>query len=71
MRWGWKIPAFWIIGSLCILFGSMIAGSLQRGLGVSESSFVIGLLSALLLFMIGGMFWIVVAVAVKKKAEIS
>lgn len=71
MRWGWKIPAFWIIGSVCILFGSMIAGSLQRSLGVSESSFLIALLTALLLFMIGGMLWIVVSVAVKKKSEAS
>jgi|YelNatPaOPRAMG01_1025707.scaffolds.fasta_scaffold05477_6 hypothetical protein len=69
MGWGWKIPAFWVIGSICILFGSMIAGSLQRSLGVSESSFVIGLLTALLLFMLGGIFWITVSVAVKKKAE--
>jgi hypothetical protein len=68
MRWGWKIPFFWVVGSVCILFGSMVAGSLQRGLGVSESSFFIGLLTALILFLIGGMLWIVVAVAVKSRS---
>lgn len=68
MKWGWKIPFFWIIGSVCVLAGSMIAGSLQRGLGVSDSSFYIGLLTALILFLLGGMFWIAVAVAVRSKS---
>ncbi len=69
MGWGWKAPAFWLIGSVCMLFGAMIAGSLQRSLGVSESSFLIGMLTALLLFMLGGIFWITVSVAIKKKVE--
>jgi hypothetical protein len=67
MRWGWKIPLFWLLGGLCMLLGSMVAGSLQRSLGVAESDFLIGLVSALILFLVGGMLWIAVAVAAKSR----
>ena len=62
----WKIVTFWVIGSFCILMASMISGHLERGLGVSDISFGLALLVAFVLFMVGGLIWISVSIAVKE-----
>jgi uncharacterized membrane protein len=63
-KWGWKIPAFWLLGAITLLLGSMTASSLQNAQG---SNAAITVLISLILFLIGGMFWISVATAVKNK----
>lgn len=65
----WKIVTFWVLGSVCILFGSMIAGHLERGLGVSDLGFTLALLIAFVLFLVAGLLWISVAIAVKEVSE--
>ncbi|MEM5882728.1 MAG: hypothetical protein QXQ77_00605 [Candidatus Aenigmatarchaeota archaeon] len=65
----WKIVTFWVLGAICILFASMIAGHLEKGLGVSDMSFSLALLVAFILFLVGGLLWISVAVAVKEIEE--
>ena len=63
-KWGWKIPTFWLLGAIALLLGSMTAGSLQNSQG---SDAAITALISLILFLIGGMFWISVSAAVKNK----
>ena len=65
----WKIVTFWVLGSICILFASMIAGHLEKGLGVSDLGFTLALLISFVLFLVGGLLWISVAVAVKEISE--
>jgi len=53
---------FWVIGAVCILFGAMFAGSTAAAWSNSTSS-IIGTALAFFLILIGGMFWITVAIA--------
>jgi len=60
-----KIPAFWFLGALCILFASMIAGNVS----IDSANFLIAVLLALVLILLGGLLWISVAIAVKHVRE--
>ena len=60
----------WILGSLLLLLASMIAGNIQPGLGVTEPGLALGLLVAFVLFLVAGVLWISIAVAVKKSHEV-
>ncbi len=54
---------FWIIGSLCVFFGALIAGSVEpTTLGATAESVVLAYIISFILILIGGMFWITVAV---------
>ncbi len=57
----------WLLGGFCILFGSIIAGHLEGGLGVSSVGYAFAFLIALMLILIGGLFWVCLAVAAKKE----
>ena len=61
----WKTVLLWILGSISIFIGSMIAGRLDFGLGVNEPGFVLALVISLMFFLMGGLLWISVALAVK------
>lgn len=63
-KWGWKIPTFWVLGSICLLVGSMTATTIQNYDGMDA---VIRALVSLMAFLIGGMCWISVSIAVKNK----
>ena len=55
---------FWVLGSICILFGAMFAGATAAGwTETSVLSTAIGGFLAFFLILIGGMFWITVAIA--------
>ena len=69
MKRNWKIVAFWILGTFCILFASMISGKLERGLGVDETGFYLALLISFVLFLLGGLLWIAVAIAARTVSE--
>ncbi len=59
---------FWVVGSLCIFFGSLIAGSVEpSALGASTESVVIAYIIAFILILVGGMFWISVSVAIQEE----
>jgi len=58
-----------LLGALFMVFGSMIAGRVERGLGVSDASFYIALFFAFIFFLIGGFFWILVAVITRAELE--
>lgn len=57
---------FWVLGAICVLFGSMISGRVEKTLGVSDIGYSLALLIAFILFLLGGLLWISVAVAVKE-----
>ena len=61
----WKMVFFWVLGTICILFGSMIAGHLEKTLGVDDLSYALALLIAFVLILLGGLLWISVAIAVR------
>jgi hypothetical protein len=61
-----KMVLFWIIGSLSILIGSMIAGNVEKSLGTDDTSIGAAIFIAFILIMLGGLLWITVAVAAKK-----
>jgi cation transporter-like permease len=65
----WKIVFLWVIGSICLLIGSMIAGQLQRTLGTDDIGFLIALLLSLMFFLVAGLFWIAVVLAFKEVRE--
>lgn len=69
MRRSWKIAAFWIVGALAIFIGSMIAGRLEVTLGTSDLGLLVAALVAFVLFLLGGLLWISVALAVKETNE--
>ena len=62
----WKIVGFWLMGSILIFFGSMIAGKIERGLGVTQEAFLFAFFFSLILIMVGGLFWILVSIAIRK-----
>ncbi|MFB6088667.1 MAG: hypothetical protein ABEK36_02695 [Candidatus Aenigmatarchaeota archaeon] len=54
--------AFWILGALCILFGSMIGSQASPDVvGATDVSYVIALIVAFILVLVGGLLWISVA----------
>jgi len=61
-----KMVLFWIIGSLSILIGAMIAGNVEKSLGTDDMSFTAAVFIAFILILLGGLLWITVAVAAKK-----
>lgn len=65
----WKAVILWVVGSLLILFGSMIAGKLEMEVGVTWSSFLFALSIALILIMVGGLLWISIALYFARRRE--
>lgn len=61
----WKMVLFWVLGAVCIMFGSMVAGRLEGGVGVTGISYTFAFAVAFILFLLGGLLWISVAVAMK------
>ena len=61
----WKTAILWIFGSISIFLGSMIAGRLDLSPGVNEMGFILALVISIMLFLIGGLLWISVAIAVR------
>ena len=55
---------FWVLGTVCIMFGAMFAGSTAAGWAEqSVYNTAIGTFLAFFLILIGGMFWITVAIS--------
>ena len=61
----WRTVLLWILGSISIFFATMIAGKLDFSLGVNEIGFLLAVAVTMLLFLIGGLLWITVALAVR------
>ena len=51
--------AFWILGSVCIFFGVLMAAAVVGYQGISPEA-IIAYIIAFVLIVVGGMFWIAV-----------
>lgn len=65
----WKIALLWILASLFLLFGSMIAGELQVSYGTNGIALLIAFILALIFFLLAGLLWIAIAVALRQFEE--
>jgi uncharacterized membrane protein len=61
----WKTVVFWFLGAVCLLIASFIAGQTRIETCPLGQSFL-SLMISLFLFLLGGLFWISVAVAMKE-----
>jgi hypothetical protein len=52
---------FWIIGSVCVFLGALIAGAVEPVLGATPGSIALAYIIAFVLILVGGMLWITVA----------
>ena len=62
----WKMVLFWALGTICVMAGSMVSGHLESGSGVTGISYTFALVFAFILFLLGGLLWISVAIAMKR-----
>jgi hypothetical protein len=60
---------FWLIGTLCIFFGALIAGSVAPVIGSTQVSIMMAYALAFILIMLGGMFWISTAILQTEEEE--
>lgn len=59
---------FWIVGSVCVFFGALIAGAVEpSALGATFETVALAYIIAFVLILVGGMFWISVAAAVHEE----
>jgi hypothetical protein len=56
---------FWLIGTICIFFGALIAGSVEPVVGSTTVSILMAYGLSFILIMLGGMFWISTAIMQK------
>jgi membrane protein DedA with SNARE-associated domain len=62
-----KLVFSWILGGVFLLLGIWIGNNLEFTIGVSEASYAIAMVVALIFILIGGLLWINVSVAVKNR----
>jgi hypothetical protein len=65
----WKMVLFWILGAVCISIGAVIAGHIDGGLGTDYGGSAIAIMLSFILFLLGGLLWISVAIAAKTVRE--
>jgi hypothetical protein len=65
----WKMVLFWVLGAVCMMMGSIISGRLESGTGVTGSSYLLAFSFSFILFLLGGLLWISVAIAMKRKLD--
>ena len=63
----WRAALLWFLGSMCILFGAIMAGNSERTLGSAGVGYMLGITVAFVLVLVGGLMWIAVSIAVKKE----
>ncbi|HIQ49752.1 MAG TPA: hypothetical protein EYH56_01005 [Nanoarchaeota archaeon] len=65
-----KTIGFWIIGSIFVFLGSLIAGAVDPYvLGATSTGVIISYVIAFVLILIGGMFWISAASYLMEEEE--
>ena len=67
MRFEFEVHGLWIIGTVLITFGSLILGNIEWVEGTTRAGFVVSLVLAFLLVLLGGMFWISAAVNANRR----
>lgn len=62
-----QLVVSWILGSIFMLGGVWIITNLEMNLGVTESSYIVALIIAFIMFLLAGFLWISVAVGTEKQ----
>ena len=60
---------FWLIGTVCVFFGALIAGSVSPVVGSTQVSIMMAYALSFILIMLGGMFWISTAILQTEEEE--
>jgi len=60
---------FWLIGTVCVFFGSLIGGSVEPTIGSTTTSIMMAYALAFILILLGGMFWISTAILQTEEEE--
>jgi hypothetical protein len=60
---------FWLIGTVCVFFGALIAGSVQPVVGSTAASIMMAYALSFILVLLGGMFWISTAILQTEEEE--
>ena len=66
MKMDFIVHGYWIIGAIFMTFGCLILGNIEWVEGTTKASFIISLVLAFLLILIGGLFWISSAINAKE-----
>ena len=61
-----KLVGTWVLGALLLLAGTWIVQNLKYEVGVTELSYTLAAFIAFILFLLGGLAWISVAVATRR-----
>jgi len=61
----WKTVGFWVLGAAFASIGSLVAGNITLEPWLGLKSFITFMI-AMLFFLIAGLFWIAISVAVKE-----
>ena len=69
MTFDFHVHGLWILGSVFLFLGGLMAGNLDFLEGTTEASFAISAIIIFVLILIAGMFWISAAVNAKKDLE--
>ncbi len=62
-----KLVFSWILGGVFLLLGVWIINNLRLTIGVTEISYAIAMIVALIFILMAGLLWINVSVAVKHR----
>lgn len=61
-----RVALLWFLGSVCILIGSMTAGNVDKMFGVNPWGYLLAITLSFMFFLLGGLMWISVCVAMKR-----
>jgi hypothetical protein len=62
-----KLVFSWVLGGVFLLLGVWIINNLRLTIGVTEVSYAIAMIVALIFILMAGLLWINVSVAVKHR----
>ncbi|MFH1236855.1 MAG: hypothetical protein V1648_00410 [Candidatus Aenigmatarchaeota archaeon] len=61
-----KLIASWIFGGVLLSTGVWIMGHVEANVGVSDIAYIMAIIGAFILILLGGLVWISVATATSK-----
>ena len=62
MKFDFHVHGLWILGTVLLFVGTMIAGNIEWVEGTTEYSYLLSILLAFVLLLVAGMCWISSAV---------
>lgn len=69
MSFDFHVHGLWILGTVFLFIGALIAGNIEWVEGTTEFSFAFSALLAFVMFLIAGMCWISAAVNARQEMK--